>query len=254
LLFAVVAYQLLAGRTSWRSPVGAALIAAAVTFLGELAYAAFDFQSYPDLYPFLPFPAIGFGASVALAARWIRPRVVRLVAGAATLVVLVAAGAFTWVSYTNDPTNVDGMSTQRVQACALLRARVPGTALMSLGSPVPLAMTRLRNPDNYVYLGSGIDRWKAAHTVGGVSGWQAEVKRAAPSLVVISGWAGPYRAAMEAWLRGDGYQVRYVGNWRTFFTPQAHARTLALGVRPTRHASDHVHAVGGGRVRFTSCQ
>ena len=254
LLLAVVAARLVVERSSWRTGVGVPLLAVLLTLVGEVAYACFDFQGFPDLYALVPYPAIGLGGVVALLGSRLRPRAVRLVAGVVTSVALLVAAALTWSSYTNDPTNVDGLSAQRAQGCALQRARVPGTPMLSLGSPVPLVMTHSRNPDRFVYLGSGVDRWKIAHTTGGLAGWQRAIDAERPSVVVIRGWSGPVRAAMELHLKDHGYRVGHIGNWRVFLTPDAHARAVAHGVQPTRRPSRHVRAEGGGRVRPTGCQ
>src|SRR5205823_1043419 len=104
-----------------------------ITLVAEAAYAATDFQWYPDVFPLLPYPAIGFGAVTALALRrlW-RPQGRRV----ATVVALAAATALTGLSavwFSRNSRTTHRLITQRPQACALGRRLVPAMPLYSLG-------------------------------------------------------------------------------------------------------------------------
>jgi hypothetical protein len=206
-----------------------------VTLLFNVGYAMTDFQSYPDLFPLLPYGALMWGWGVAAVQRSARPgllsRAVPLVAGG----LIVTLMAFTWMWFWNDRHNNDALVMERNDAAALAATVVPGTKLWVLGDPTALVLTHSRNPDRFIYLESGVARWKIKHTPGGVAGWQAEISRVHPSVVVLGGWNGPLAQAMKSWLYADaGYKTWWVGRWRLLLSPAAVQRAFGQGV-PLRH-------------------
>ena len=251
-----VAVPLLRGRSSWRAALLSPLVAVVlVTLLGNAAYAVTDFQSYHDLYPFLPYPAIGIGGAVALLVARLRARAVRRVGAVAVLAALVLLTGLSWVSFGNDPVNTHrpGLRAQLADGCALDRLRAPGTPLLSLGDPVPLVTTHSRNPDRFIYLGSGVDHWKVDHTPGGFAGWRAQIRRWSPSVIVLRSWGGPYRPRMVRWLQQSGYLRRYVGVWAVFVTPDTVGRARQQGVVMTLRATKVVRGPGGSRLPVRNC-
>jgi hypothetical protein len=217
-------------RSALTDPV---VVVIGLTALFEFGYALTDFQSYPDLFPLLAYPAIGIGAVVALAERRVTmpalwQAVVAVTAAALTLLVVLSASWFT-----NTSTNNTSFRNSRAAGCALQRSVVPGTSLYSLGTPLPLVVTGRRNPDRYVYLEAGVDAWKIAHTSGGLAGWEEQIARANPSLVVIQGWDGSLRTALWRWLTSQGYRRRFVGPFRVLATPQAQQVAEANGIQLT---------------------
>ena len=256
LLLTCVVVHLVRGRSSWRTAVLAPLVAVVlVTLVGNAAYAASDFQSYPDLYPLLPYPAIGVGGAVALLIGVLRARTAQWVVAVAVLGALVVLTGLSWVSFSHDPVNTQrpGLRAQLSDACVLDRLRVPGTPLLSLGDPVPLVATHRRNPDRFIYLGSGVDRWKVDHISGGLAGWTTQIRRWAPSVVVVSGWDGQYSQPIEGWLRQNGYVPRYVGRWRAFVTPGARERARQQGVRLALRPETVARGPGGQPLPVRKC-
>ena len=256
LLLVCVVVHLVRGRSSWRTALLAPLVAVVlVTLVGNAAYAATDFQGYPDLYPLLPYPAIGFGGAVALLVEAVRARAAQRVAAVAVLAALALLAGLTWVSFSDDPVNTHrpGLGAQLSDACALDRVLVPGTPLLSLGDPVPLVTTHRRNPDRFIYLGSGVDRWKVDHTPGGVTAWTTQIAHWAPSVVVVRSWEGQYRPAIARWLRQNGYVPRYAGSWRIFVTPGALERAPQQGVELTMRRQKVARGPGGRPLPVGNC-
>jgi len=205
-----------------------------LTLLGEAAYACYDFQSYPDLYPLLPYGALGIAGAVAVVLRWVgRWAAVRAVAVGVTLVAVVALTVGAARPSETMPGDNHALPAQRAMGCALNRLVLPGTPLYSLGDPAPLVLTGRRNPDRFIYLDSGVARWKADHTEGGFAGWTAEVRDSRASVIVVAGWHGGLRKRMGHWLKRSGYRPGYVGRWRVFLTPRAYAHRSAAGVVTT---------------------
>lgn len=258
LLVLLAAARVIRRRDSLTAALTAPLVCVVVlTLAWNVAYASTDFQSYPDLYPFLPYPALGIGGAVAAALAALSHRSgaqgpgrtgvpgparktgLAVVAVVAVLAVLVGAS---WVSYTEDAAEDPELSTQLTSACAVRRAQIPGTPVWSLGDPGVLVLTHRTNPDRFVYLSSAVDRWKVAHEQGGFNAWTEQIRRADPSVLVLRGWSGRLREDMGGWLRRAGYQTGFLGSWHVFLTPAARQRAARQGVRltygPTESATD----------------
>lgn len=203
-----------------------------ISLVLDAAYSVSDFQGAPDLYPLLPYPALGFGGAAALLVSLVPPTIPRRVAAAlvlaAALVCTVAAAS----AYSNVTDPTAKLPAQRADACALTRMLGHGT-LYALGSPTPLALTDRRNPDRFVYLASGVSKWKVEHTNGGFGGWTREIQSAHPKVIVVSGWQDRLRVRMGRWLHRH-YESAYVGGWRVFLASGVRTRAKRLGVRLTR--------------------
>ncbi len=250
LLVGIIAYDIVRHRSSWRRAAARPLVCVVLlTGLGEFGYAMLDFQGYPDLYPLLPYVAMGFGGFAGLlvtrsrgARRSRRIGVVVLVA--VSLGVLVAVR---WTEFGHDPSNGE-LVAQRADACGLRRIVVPGTPLYSLGDPTPLVLTGRTNPDRFIFLAAGVAQWKIDHTPGGMDGWTSEIAAANPSVVVFRGFSGQSYHALDAWLRSSGYRKAFLGQWPVFVTDEAVARAgdqdVLLTPRPTAVAKGrHGHTL-----------
>jgi hypothetical protein len=167
--------------------------------------------------------------------------------------VLVAVCLASWTAFGRDHADNDGMRALSADACAVHRLQVPGTPLWSLGDPVPLVVTQEQNPDRFIYLGSGVDRWKVAHTAGGFAGWTGQILAANPSVIVVKGWWGSLRDRMGVWLHRNGYRPQFVGSWRVFLTPAAHARASTHGVQLTSVRTPRATGPAGRTLQGPGC-
>ena len=132
-----------------------------VTFLLVLAFSLSDFQGYSDLYPLLPYAALGFGGTAAAVLAAVRDRPGMLRAATATaLVAVVALTALTGLSFARERVRHGGLATQRADACALDLVLGARGTLYALGNPTQLVLTHRRNPDRFVYLNSAVDKWR----------------------------------------------------------------------------------------------
>jgi hypothetical protein len=209
------------------------------TLAAIAAFSALDFQGYPDVYPLLPYAALGIGGAVALAGR---ARPVAVVG----LVVLVA---LSWTQFADDDTLV----AQRAEAAALQRMLEPGETLYALGDATPLVLTGRRNASRYIFLGSGVGRWDQAHTHGGVI---ESLQRDDPAVVVLHGWRSALERRVAGWLHAE-YVPSWDGDWRIFLRPDVavrldgarpperppHGREQVLHRADQGRAEDHVPAV-----------
>jgi 4-amino-4-deoxy-L-arabinose transferase-like glycosyltransferase len=254
LLVAAAVVAVVGGRSDWRAALRDPLIlVVVVTLVVEAAYALYDFQGYPDVYPFLPYAAMGFGAAVALAARWLKNPPARRGAAVAVLATAIALTVVSWSWFTNSPANNDALRRQRAAACAIKRIVLPGTSLYSMGDPNPFVLTGERSPDRYIYLGAGVDTWKVNHTKGGFDGWTAQIQAHHPSVVVVGIWRGDYRKPMDDWLTASGYQHGFLGWYGLYVSPQARRLMPSEGVRLTKAATLWPHTAAGTRLTRTNC-
>lgn len=256
-----VAVVLLALGYVWRHR-GSGLVAAVrhpivcvvlVTGLVEFAYAVYDFQGYPDVYPLLPYGAVGLGGLAAVGVSRLAGTRPRQIASAAALAAVAVLAGFSWVWFTDDPTNVNAFRDQRASACAVQRLLGPDGRLVALGNPTFLVTTHRRNPDPFIYLGSGVDLWKIGHTAGGFTGWVDEVLTGQPAVIAIGGWLDTRRDAMGVALRAAGYRGRYAGTWRLLLSPSTLAHARAAGVELTRRPTPYAAGPNGHELPGSGC-
>jgi hypothetical protein len=197
--------------------------------LALVAFTLHDFEGYPDVYPFLPYAAIGAAGAAALVLGRLggrRPRAAATVGLAA----LVALGVVTWSWYSEPRARDTGLVRQRADAAAVERLLDPGERLYALGDPVSLVLTGRRNPSRFIYLSSGVAAWALRHHLGGFRGFVAGIRARAPALVVVNGWRTPLARRTERWLSAR-YDPRCLGSWLLFLAPRVLARASPRGVR-----------------------
>lgn len=236
-LVVLVWFRLVRGRTQVGSALREPLVSVvAISGLAQIAYVLIDFQSNADVFPLLPYPALGIGGGVTAAVAWSRRRPwqlpVRAVVGALLLMLTVGSAA---QFQTDRVGNNQGLTFQLGTACGITRMLGPSGQLWALGDPTPLVLTHQQNPDRFIYLNSGVDAWKVAHLPGGFPDWTDQIQKAHPEVLVMHDWGrSPLRLQMMYWLQHDGgYQLRWLGQWRLFVTPSARLRAWRLGVRLT---------------------
>jgi hypothetical protein len=231
LLLALVARHLVRGKRdlpgSLRDPLVWAVLP---TLVGVVAFSMSDFQGYPDLYPLLPYAAVGFGGAVAvLPDLHPGPGMRRGVTTVALVLVLVLT-TVSWSLFSDDSTHSDNLAAQRGAACDLDRLLGPDrNALYVLGDPTPLTLTHRRNPSRFIYLNSGVDRWVITHTPGGSPARRARIVAADPDVILVHGWHSGIGRRTAAWL-GTRYDSAYLGEWQVFLAPGIRARAVREGV------------------------
>lgn len=226
------------GSARWRAICADPLIAlVGVGWLFEVGYALIDFQSYPDVYPLLPFPAIGIGVTAVAGLRRCAklPALQATLAGglglALTTLALVSAAWF------SDADNTD-LRDQLVLGRTLDQVIPPGETVYSLGTPAPLVLADRSNPDRFIYLDSGVDAWKVGRTPGGFDGWVRQIVASKPAVVVLSGWTQDYVTAMRRRLVSLNFHPMYFGEWRVFVRPAELDYAREHGVRFTMRPTE----------------
>jgi len=230
-LCALAVVRVVRSRSDLRAVVSDPLVLVVMgTAIPLAAFTAKDFEGYPDVYPALPYAAIGAGGAVAfLAARITRPAWRR--AGAAACLAFVAAltvASWSWFDAASAPPN-GGLAAQRSSAALVQRALLPGEPFYALGDPAPLVVTRRRNPRRFVYLSSGVAIWDMRRTPGGFDDWKRRFLAARPGMVMISGWKSDCQRAVAAWLPSHFVPAR-VGSWYVFVSRRVLERARRRGI------------------------
>ena len=196
-----------------------------ITLLGFVALTLTDFQGYPDLFPLLPYAAIGIGGVVAVAVAE-RGRV----AAAAAVVTMAALVALALPRYLNGSEKGPPLSLERAYAARVEGLLAPGERLYALGDPTLLVLTGERNPTRWIYLGSGVDEWAIKHQFGSFGRWKAEIRAVDPPVIVMNTWVSPLAQQMAAWLSRTYGPVTTVGTWRFYVKPSLRDRATAAGI------------------------
>jgi hypothetical protein len=201
----------------------------------------------------LPYGALGWAVAAVYALdRLGRPDWQRVATAALVTVVVIATLGFA-VDYYQPDGRHPALRGEQASACAVQRALVPGTPLWVMGNPLPLVFLHRRNPDNYPYLGSGLDRWKIKHTKGHFRGWTTQIVDSRASVLVVDTWQSPVRIRMERWLAKHGYKRGFIGPWQVFVTPAALARMPGQGIELTSKRSFYPKTSTNTRFSVTNC-
>jgi 4-amino-4-deoxy-L-arabinose transferase-like glycosyltransferase len=253
-LVGVAVVRIARSRPQWRSALADPLICIILLTLGtQLLYAFADFQGYPDVYPLLPYGAIGMGGLAAVVVAAVRSESGRNIATSAVLGVTLVFAAMSWVWFGDDPANNNQLRDERADACAVQRIAGPDARIYALGDATPLILTHKRNPDRFIYLGSGVDRWRIKHTTGGFDAWTAKIQSAQPEVVVVAGWHGGVRPRIIRFLRQAGYTPRFIGPWLTFLTPAALDAARQHGVALQQEPSAYATGPRGNELPPAPC-
>ena len=191
-------------------------------------FSLIDFEGYPDLYPALPYAALGVaGAAALLVERAPRPTL-RQAATAGGIAAVVFLVGLSWVRYTREGGKDRGLARQRADAAALDRILDPGEKLYALGDPTPLVLTQRRNPSRFIYLSSGVGQWVKRHS-GGLPGFMHDIRATHPAVIVIHGWTAPLSFKVIDQLQ-HGFEQRSLHGWQLFLEPGVAARAQSRGV------------------------
>ena len=138
-----------------------------------------EYDAWADLFPVLPFAALGLGAGYAVAVHRLAPRPRALVAAllATTAVVLAVTYSLT--------TRDDTLREQREATEAVLATLPPGAAITSIEAPQPLVLTRRTNPTRYQMFRSGLQDYMDDTWPGGLVGFQEDLVAEGQDLVAV---------------------------------------------------------------------
>ena len=152
----------------------------AVAAVAAAAWTWHDYDAWPDLFPLLPFAALGVGALFALLPRRL-PAAARTVTAAVLCVAMLATAVGYSVTARNDELRVQQRSVD-----AVLGQLPPGTRVLSIEAPQPLVLANKINPTRYQMVTNGM--WDYIDHVwpGGLFGYRWWIRKSGPPLVALS--------------------------------------------------------------------
>jgi hypothetical protein len=189
-------------------------------------WAFVDFALSEDFFVYLPYVAIGFGAFAAsMIQRAKTPRLVGILLGMLLLGIAIA-NTFEEV---NAPaadkllaTNIS-LSEQREGASQIQKRFGKDIRIASINSPQVLVLLHRENPNPYLFITAGIDRYIDAKEPGGFEGWLRGLETSdvisffgeGQALLPGDESSTEHREELLDWL-GSNYHIEKVGPWYVF--------------------------------------
>ena len=197
-----------------------------LSFLAPPLWALVDFQLSDDFFVYLPYVAIGFGAfGASMIQRTKTPWLVGILLGMLLLGIAIA-NTFEEV---NAPaankllaTNIS-LNEQREGASQIEERFGKDIRIASINSPQVLALLHRENPNPYLFITAGIDRYIDAKEPGGFEGWLKGLETSdvisffgeGQALLPGDEASTEHREELLGWL-GSHYHIEKIGPWYVF--------------------------------------
>ena len=197
-----------------------------LSFLAPPLWALIDFQLSDDFFVYLPYAAIGFGAFAVWVIR--RAKTPWLIGVLLGMVLLGIAIANTFEEV-NAPaaekllaTNIS-LSEQREGASQIEERFGKDIRIASINSPQVLVLLHRENPNPYLFITAGIDRYIDAKEPRGFEGWLRGLETsdvisffgAGQALLPGDEASTQHREELLDWL-GSRYHIEQIGPWYVF--------------------------------------
>ncbi len=158
-----------------------------------------DYDAWPDLFPMLPFAAVGVGGLFALMAKRVSPRTAVAVTVAWSVAAIGVAGQYA-LSERNDK-----LVAQRESVAAVL-GELPATArIISVEAPQPLVLSGRKNPTRHQMFRSGLQDYVEDIWPGGLDGYRRSIVARNPTLVSMG------ETVSETWRKSIQPEYVYIG-------------------------------------------
>ncbi len=182
-----------------------------------------DFQSYPDLFVFLPFGALGVVLlyeeiraviEKKLSARAVSQKLLKPISYAILIAIPFLNASFANVFSNHAAIWRSALAEQKETYSQIVIAALgsyrPESNIIVIGVPEIPALLGFRNGTRHVSLGSvqGYDAFIASNYSDGFAGWLEEMKQSKPEMVMVkvsdtSGYSEKNRAQLFSWLNDN---------------------------------------------------
>lgn len=232
-LLVLVSLAAVSRRARAAEPGLAVLPAMTAGLAAGLAWILREYDAWADLFPVLPFAAVGLGAAFAVAAHGLAPTP-RRVAGA------VLAGAAVVIALTYSvSTRDDTLEDQRAATDAVLATLPPGATITSIEAPQPLVLTERTNPTRYQMFRSGLQDYMEDTWPGGLDGFKRDLVADGPDLVAVG------ETVSQRWRASIQPDYVYVGSapmWEWYARASLGEDTIAELRAAAGYDADDPHA------------
>lgn len=198
-----------------------------------LAWILQEYDAWADLFPVLPFAAVGLGAAFAVSAHGLAP-VPRRVAGTG----LAAAAVVIALTYSVS-TRDDSLEDQREATDAVLATLPPDATITSIEAPQPLVLTGRTNPTRYQMFRSGLQDYMEDTWPGGLDGFKRDLVADGPDLVAVG------ETVSQRWRASIQPDYVYVGSapmWQWYARASLGEDTIAELRAAAGYDADDPHA------------
>jgi hypothetical protein len=178
-LLVLVSLAALSRRARAAEPGLVVLPAMSAGLVAGLAWILQEYDAWADLFPVLPFAAVGLGAGFAVATHGLARRRRDAVAG-----VLAAAAVVIALTYSLSTRN-DSLQDQREATDAVLAVLPADATITSIEAPQPLVLTGRTNPTRYQMFRSGLQDYMEDTWPGGLDGFKRDLVADGPDLVAV---------------------------------------------------------------------
>ena len=182
----------LSRRAREADPAVLVLAPMAVGAVVGLAWTLKDYDAWPDLFPVLPFAAIGIGGVYALAERHLSRRTAVVVAATCSVAAVVLALVFSLSARDNT------LDVQRHDVDAVLAQLPKDATITSIEAPQPLVLTGRTNPTRYQIFRGGLQDYMDDTWPGGLDGFKHDLVAQQPDLIAVGETVSDsWRASIE---------------------------------------------------------
>lgn len=178
-LLALVSLAAASRRARAANPGLVVLPAMTAGLLAGLWWILQEYDAWADLFPILPFAALGLGAAYAVASHRLAPRW-----QAATATILAGAAVVVALAYAVSSRD-DSLDDQREATDAVLATLPDGATITSIEAPQPLVLTGRTNPTRYQMFRSGLQDYMEDTWPGGLDGFKRDLVADEPDLVAV---------------------------------------------------------------------
>lgn len=170
------------------------------TFPLPILWSLADFQGAPDLYPLLPYAALGMGYLI----KKFELKKVEYY----TLIILLILIAFF-------PIEKNNTLKRQYEEVRIIKKRFKGR-IATIGAPHFMALAGIKNPSRYVFILRGIDRKIEKEYSGGIKGWLNFLSRKNPRIIVFGQTKGQHAPEIRRWLNKNFHRVKRKGYFKIY--------------------------------------
>ena len=192
-----------------------------ITFPAPLLWSLIDFQGIPDFFVFLPYVSIGFGYFIDVIFQQMKELLLKnrshpfyqrapqffLIGLVAALIAFAEVNVFLHKD--------SELGNQKKGAIEIEHRFGREVRFLSIGTPELLVLLHRENPNPYVFIISGIDRYIHEKSNNGFEGWLKELEAFRPEVIGFGETHGRHTPKLMDWMNSN-YHPEQIGPWHIY--------------------------------------